>query len=292
VISRKIRHLCRTILITLPFFFLNTLALLHSKALSKVAVRFSDEWSDFQNLQLENTVTNVTHRTSYQQNLSISIHTPNKICGFRARSISTKEPDTLQWLEKYRFCETFFDIGANIGIFSIYFAKISPGKVVAFEPSPMNIASLTRNICLNNFSEQISIFTLPLSNLTRENRFNLGSLETGAALSSFGVNYGWDGKPLSPSASFNTLGLSLDDFVSLGGRKVIPNIIKLDVDGIEPLILEGAQEILANKKLKSVLVEVNENFESNRDRVFETLSTNGFELNLAFKGNNQVWERI
>ena len=40
----------------------------------------------------------------------------------------------------------------------------------------------------------------------------------------------------------------------------IPDYIKIDVDGLEHLILEGGDKLFENKKVKSVLIEVNENF--------------------------------
>jgi len=42
-----------------------------------------------------------------------------------------------------------------------------------------------------------------------------------------------------------------------------PTLVKIDVDGIEDLIIEGGEKLLSNKKCQSVLVEVNENFLNN-----------------------------
>ena len=49
----------------------------------------------------------------------------------------------------------------------------------------------------------------------------------------------------------------------------IPDYIKIDVDGIEHLILEGGKETLKNKKIKSILIEINENFEDQKNRLIK-----------------------
>ena len=58
----------------------------------------------------------------------------------------------------------------------------------------------------------------------------------------------------------------------------IPNYIKIDVDGIEHLILEGAEMFLKDKKVKSILVEVNDNYVEQKNRVLEFMKKNDFIL--------------
>ena len=58
----------------------------------------------------------------------------------------------------------------------------------------------------------------------------------------------------------------------------IPDYIKIDVDGIEHLILKGGKKTLKNKKIKSILVEVNEKFKEQRKRINNIMVTSGFKL--------------
>lgn len=70
---------------------------------------------------------------------------------FRVETMATKEPETVDWiLENFRAGDTLFDIGANIGIYSILAATWNPeGTVVAVEPMPATFAHLCQNAAVN-----------------------------------------------------------------------------------------------------------------------------------------------
>ena len=79
--------------------------------------------------------------------------TPNWISTERARSFTTKEPETLDWIDSLNHNEVLYDVGANLGIYSIYAAiKHKNLKVYAIEPSVYNLELLQRNIVLNNLA--------------------------------------------------------------------------------------------------------------------------------------------
>ena len=56
----------------------------------------------------------------------------------------------------------------------------------------------------------------------------------------------------------------------------IPNYIKIDVDGIEHLILQGAGNYLKSKKIKSLSIEINENFQSQHTKILQIMKNNNF----------------
>ena len=77
-----------------------------------------------------------------------------------------KEPETIQWINNFDKTKKiiFWDIGANIGLYSIYAAtKFKEIEVIAFEPSTSNTRVLSRNISLNKLTNKINIFQLALS---------------------------------------------------------------------------------------------------------------------------------
>ena len=84
---------------------------------------------------------------------------------------------------------------------------------------------------------------------------------------------------------YKILGTSIDYLVD---EKIltIPNYIKIDVDGIEHLILESSTKVLNSKNIKSVLVEVNENFEDQLKRVEKTMNENNFVLKSKHQSKN------
>lgn len=234
---------------------------------------------------------------------NFQLYTPNYICNFRHITFSTKEPELLEWIEEYGG-GVFFDIGANIGIYSLFYAKVKEGNVYSFEPSVFNLRQLAKNISINKFSERITIVSSPLSESTGVATFTNESTDEGGALSAFGVEYGHDGEPIKSKINYSVVGFSLDDLFEKNVLTEIPSLIKIDVDGIEHLILNGASKTLKSKKLKSLFIEVNDDFKEQAHQVKNILESAGFTLkekrhSEMMDGNtkfgetyNQIWVRI
>jgi FkbM family methyltransferase len=211
--------------------------------------------------------------------IPFSFYIPNHINRIRAETFSTKEPETLEWIDKYALeGGVLFDIGANVGLYSIYHAKTKKGITYSFEPSVFNLKLLVKNINLNNCQGSIKIIPNPLTSTNMFANFNLQSIEEGGALSSFGVEYGHDGQKMNIQTSYKTLGFSLDYLFENKLIEHVPSLIKIDVDGIEHLILLGAKKVLADSKCRSVLIEVNETFEELASEVKTILTDCGFML--------------
>lgn len=182
---------------------------------------------------------------------------PNSLNNWRAESFATKEPETLEWIDSLKEGSVVWDIGANIGLYSCYAAKKKNCKVFAFEPSIFNLELLARNIYINGLTDNIVIVPLPLTNKLSTSTLNMSSTMWGGALSTFGESYGQDGKTINKKFEFNTLGISMLDAVNL--LKIPqPDYIKIDVDGIEHLILEGGIEIIKN--VKGLIIEIQDDF--------------------------------
>ena len=104
-----------------------------------------------------------------------------------------------------------WDIGANVGIYSIYAAVSKRANVIAFEPSFFNLEFLARNINLNKVADRVSIVPLPLSNKTQLNEMWLTSLDWGGALSTFGEIYDGNGDAINQIFGYTTAGLTADN---------------------------------------------------------------------------------
>ena len=138
--------------------------------------------------------------------------------------------------------------------------------------------TLSRNISINNLQHKINIVPFALSK--NKNKFLLlkeSSFNEGGALNSFGVNYSFSGKKFFSKNSYNTFGTSLDNLIKLKILKV-PNYIKIDVDGIEDLIIERKKNLLLNKKIKSILIEINDKFKVQRKEILRIMKKNKFQL--------------
>ena len=96
-------------------------------------------------------------------NKIIYLSTPNFLMRYRHKTFFSKEPETIKWIDEFKKGSTFFDIGANIGLYSIYAAEVKNSSVYAFEPSFFNLEFLARNIYYNKLVQKISIIPIALS---------------------------------------------------------------------------------------------------------------------------------
>lgn len=100
---------------------------------------------------------------------------PNGLNRYRAATFSTKEPETLEWIDRMSEKSVVWDIGANVGLYSCYAAKARGCRVFAFEPSVFNLEALARNIFLNRLTDQVTIVPLPLSDRLAISKLNMTS---------------------------------------------------------------------------------------------------------------------
>ena len=217
------------------------------------------------------------NHTTTVVHLDTELHfcTPNDISQWRADSFSTKEPETLEWIDTIPVGSVLWDIGANVGIYSVYAAKKRSCKVFAFEPSVFNLELLARNIFINNLIQAITIIPLPLSDNLATSNLNMTSTTWGGAMSTFNQSYGHDGETMEKIFVIPTIGISMTDAVHLL-RIPQPSHIKMDVDGIEHLILKGGIEVLS--KTQSILIEINDEFIVQADEARRYLIEAGFTL--------------
>ncbi len=190
----------------------------------------------------------------------------------RARSCA-KEPETVAWIERnVRPGDVVFDIGANVGAYALVAARFTAGRarVFAFEPGCANFAQLCRNIVLNDCGASVVPLALALSDHTGFDVFHYRSLDSGAALHTLGAD--------AARAVFDQPlpCYRLDDLVERFGLPQ-PNHIKLDVDGIEHAVLQGAERTLKDPALRTVLVETDDG-RSGSERITATLAAAGLRL--------------
>ncbi|HEV7921925.1 MAG TPA: FkbM family methyltransferase [Thermoanaerobaculia bacterium] len=126
-----------------------------------------------------------------------------------------------------------FDIGANVGFFTLLAAKLAKdGFVYAFEPLPGNLGYLRRHLALNQV-RHAEILPIAVAASTGTARFAAApSPSMGALAADGGLEVAID---------------TLDRLVSVG-RIRPPNFIKIDVEGAEHDVLRGAASVLREAK--------------------------------------------
>ena len=232
-------------------------------------------------LELRNGI-KVTGRMDYARH-AIYLHV-DSLTEYETRLHSCrKEPDTVQWIEdSMKPGDVFYDVGANVGVYSLVAAKCFAGavKVYAFEPAFLNFSQLCRNISLNGCQETVFPLSLALSDKTNIGEFKYHDLETGGSLHTLGEAIDYKGDRFTPVLAQKVLSYRLDDLIDQF-KIPSPTHIKIDVDGIEKAVLEGALDALSDLSLRSLVVELEEG-ERQRE-IVELLVAKGFTLDSQHK---------
>jgi FkbM family methyltransferase len=181
---------------------------------------------------------------------------PNEKCLYFALSLETREPMTNKWILAFGRDDVFFDIGANNGIYGLMAAVVTGCRVYAFEPHFGSYHVLVHNVFANGLQERMSAYPLALSDALGFDNLYLSAITAGKSLNNYGDARPSDDRLWNAVIPQAAVSISLDEFVRVTG--VVPTHIKVDVDGIEPKIVEGGKETLAKPQVRSVLIEIDE----------------------------------
>ncbi len=217
------------------------------------------------------------HQRAFKSYEGIIFDVSSTLAHWRAKTHLSKEPGTIKWINSFNAGDILFDVGANIGVYSLYAARHKGVKVYSFEPSPFNFSTLCRNVALNDLSDQVMPFCLALSDNTVLDNLHISSMQVGAAHTGFKDPVNEFGKPLNPVHKQATLGFRMDDFIKIFGAPV-PQHIKIDVDGAEALVVSGMSEVLGNAALKSILIELPARSNGSVPEVLSRILAAGFEI--------------
>jgi FkbM family methyltransferase len=223
------------------------------------------------------------------QKSDLKISVTSKSEYFYRTTSCSREPNTVKWIENFDEHSIFFDIGANVGAYSLIAAtQKNIDKVFSFEPFYTNFFKLSSNIILNNLSNKITPVNLAVhgsTEISRLNHWDAYSLgEAGSSGHQINTVVNEEGHSFEPIAISYGLTITLDDFCS--NYKTKPTAMKIDVDGNELSILSGAEETLNSKGLKTVLIEVNRDNESAIDHI---MLSAGFSKTTINEHNNIIY---
>jgi len=136
------------------------------------------------------------------------------------------------------------DVGANMGYFSLLWAGLGPGEVVAVEPVPRNIALLNNNLKMNDLAGRVTVLPKAAGDRDGEIRFTLPA----------GAQTGWGGIAGPDSPGDTTVPMFRIDDV-LRGREI--EVLKVDVEGAEALVLRGCEALLRSRRVGHIYFEQN-----------------------------------
>jgi FkbM family methyltransferase len=176
---------------------------------------------------------------------------PNRLTRWRAQTLATKEPETLSWIRGFAPGSVMWDVGANIGVYGLYAARACGCRVVAFEPAPANFALLAKNIQINGLQDSVTAFPIALGESTGLDLLHMQNTDPGGAFARFG------GKTSATGVKLACLGFSIDRFIA-DFAPPFPEHIKIDVDGSEADVVCGGERTLADPRVVSILVELDD----------------------------------
>lgn len=200
----------------------------------------------------------------------ITFITPNTHCLWRVETLYTKEPDTIAWIQGMQPGETLYDVGANMGQYSMYAAKRGI-NVHAFEPEGQNFALLCRNIAINKMSDRVTAWPLALAEKPGIAEMHLSTMKAGGSCHSFDKSLDFHGNEKEFPYIQGSVATTIDIFTA---KYCAPQHIKIDVDGFEHLVIDGAINTLQH--VKSVLIEINTQYPLHMDHLLPLMARAGF----------------
>jgi len=251
--------------------FLRSLSNRRSRASAGPASRLELTLEQYESLQPAMTIREGTSAVTYC--------TPNSATRWRVDTLFTKEPDTIEWIRGFEASDILLDIGANVGMYSIFAAKTRGIRVYAFEPESQNYALLYKNIVVNGVSDLVTGYCAALSDEETFSLLYLSDFQLGGSCHTFGAALDPNLRERESEHIQGCFSTTLDRLVERGVLPV-PTHIKIDVDGFEHKVLRGCRNTLADRRVKSVLVEINTNLPEHR-RVIEEMAAQGFSCSAS-----------
>ena len=187
----------------------------------------------------------------------------------------SKEPETINWINGFDKKTVFFDIGANIGIYSLYSAIVKQNLVYAFEPHAASYKNLLESINLNKL-QNCNAHCIAMGDKLALSSINIKNMHEGVPNNIVGKK---------AELYHGCTEFSLNFLVS---KKMLPqpDHIKIDVDGYEDKVIEGSMEVFRNTK--SILLEIS-NKNINYVDMIEAL---GFKVESKHKRNEEEFNYI
>ena len=290
ILLKKFINLIRAIY-NIPFRIILLIGHLYSSLLKIIDNRNHDSfWEEMLQKKIDKKISKGIKISNDEE---IKFYIPSEISAYRIKTFFTKEPDTIDWIDsKGNNEKIFYDVGANMGIYTIYYAKKFKSQVYAFEPSFKNLDLLIKNINLNLLADQVHVISNPLSKkFILSNFFQIKSV-AGLAGATFNddlvkKNIIFKNKDRYKNPlEYKTLGLSIDNLTELNLIKK-PNLLKVDVDGNELDVIEGCKNTIKESKEISILVESRKETDNNIKKKLEDLGLK----KISQTRNNSIWEK-
>ena len=150
--------------------------------------------------------------------------------------------------------DTFVDIGANVGSYSLLASGVCAAKTIAFEPDPGTARALRRNLEINGLQSHVEVHEMAVGDTDGQIDFKIGRDTTNQVAE-------------TPGSNTRRLPIGRLDSIA-GARNAV--LVKIDVEGYEEHVMAGAEGVLSQASLLAVKSE------GQQPLVLETLARHGF----------------
>lgn len=219
----------------------------------------------------------------YEEIAGVKFIKLNDAVKWRTHGIKTKEPATYKWIMNLKSSDVLVDVGANIGVYSLLAAKHPRCTIYAFEPESQNFALLNQQIHLNHLQEYVQAYCLSISDHTGLGTLHLSTFDPGSSAHQLNQQIDFNGAYKELPFTQGTFSTTLDSLVGSGKIKQ-PTHVKIDIDGLEHLVIDGATKTL--ELVKSLNITVNPNIKAHLSMI-EKLQSIGFVYDPLQVSNNQ-----
>ena len=191
-----------------------------------------------------------------------------KTSGGRAMTVLTKQPATIEWIDSFQPGSVFWDIGASVGVFSVYAALATDTTIVAFEPAAVNYYLLSANCEANKLQDRVDCLLVGVGRQRSIARLEVSQFRPARSFS-------FRGKRDQPYESRQAaVVLSIDELVE-GYGVPCPNYIKIDAPGASEDIIAGATRTFRRSEVRQIHLEVRDSSKGGQ-RILEMLNQSGF----------------
>lgn len=165
--------------------------------------------------------------------------------------------------------DLFFDVGANVGSYTILASGYKGVRTVSFEPVPSTFEWLKKNIVINDLTDKVEALNIGLGS-SKSVLYFTKSYDT--------VNH-VVADPKQEDMN-EVIKVAVEDFDSIAARAGVPNLVKIDVEGFETEVLNGMSQSLQSQNLKAIIIELNgsgQRYGFDEKLIHEKLLKNGFQ---------------
>jgi FkbM family methyltransferase len=140
--------------------------------------------------------------------------------------------------------DLFVDVGANIGVYTLLASKVKGCRSISMEPVPATYKHFLDNIAVNQISHKVTALNIGVGEKKDELRFTKN------------LNSSLNHVQVDGEDSANTISIPVDSLDNLlAGEN--PFMLKVDVEGFETMVINGAKKVLKKESLKAIIIELN-----------------------------------